>query len=59
MQIYQRTVQKTIHKPAPVGVAVVDNDEEHAVKLDANFDETWGFNLPYRYQKICHTVSIH
>lgn len=55
--------RKTIHKPAPVALAVVDNDEEHAVKLDANFDETWGDlicltdiakNLPYGK----HTLRI-
>lgn len=34
--------RKTIHKPAPIAKAVIDNDEEHAVVLDANFDEDWG-----------------
>lgn len=34
--------RKTISLPAPVAKAVIDNDEEHAVILDANFDETWG-----------------
>lgn len=33
---------KTIHKPAPVAVAILDGDEANAVKLDANFEETWG-----------------
>lgn len=34
--------RKSVNLPAPVAVAVVDGDEEHAVTLDANFDETWG-----------------
>lgn len=34
--------RKSVNQPAPVAVAVVDGDEEHAVRLDANFDETWG-----------------
>ena len=33
---------RTIKQPAPIAKAVVDGDEEHAVLLDANFDETWG-----------------
>lgn len=37
--------RKTIHKPAPVAVAIIDGDEENAVTLDANFDETWGDKL--------------
>lgn len=28
-----------------VALAVVDDDTEHAVRLDANFDETWGDKL--------------
>lgn len=34
--------RKSVNKPAPVAVAVVDGDEENAVVLDANFEETWG-----------------
>lgn len=34
--------RKSVNHPAPVAVAVVDGDEDHAVTLDANFDETWG-----------------
>lgn len=34
--------RKTIHKPAPIAIAVLDGDEKHAVVLDANFEETWG-----------------
>ncbi|BBF42854.1 putative xylanase [Lachnospiraceae bacterium KM106-2] len=34
--------RKTIHKPAPIAEAVIDGEEEHKIKLDANFDEDWG-----------------
>lgn len=34
--------RKSVKKPAPVAVAVVDGDEKNAVVLDANFEETWG-----------------
>lgn len=34
--------RKTIRKPAPVAVAIVDGEEENPVVLDGNFDETWG-----------------
>ena len=34
--------RKSVNLPAPIAVAVVDGDEEKAVTLDANFDETWG-----------------
>ena len=34
--------KRTIDKPAPIALAVVDDDKEHAVILDANFDEDWG-----------------
>lgn len=34
--------RKSVRQPAPIAVAVVDGDEENAVTLDANFDETWG-----------------
>ena len=34
--------RKSVKKPAPIARAVVDGDEEHAVLLDANFDEDWG-----------------
>lgn len=33
---------RTIKQPAPIAKAVVDQDEENQVLLDANFDETWG-----------------
>lgn len=34
--------RKSVSKPAPVAVAVVDGDEAGAVVLDANFEEDWG-----------------
>lgn len=34
--------RKSVNLPAPIAVAVVDDEEENAVELDANFDETWG-----------------
>lgn len=37
--------RKTIRRPAPVAVAVIDGDEEHPVILDANFDQDWGDSL--------------
>ena len=37
--------RKTINKPAPVAIAVIDGDEEHPVVLDANFTEDWGDSL--------------
>lgn len=37
--------RKSVKHPAPVAVAVVDGDEERAVTLDANFEETWGDSL--------------
>lgn len=55
--------RKTIHKPAPIAVAVIDGDEENAVKLDANFDETWGdklelYTLLEHGENKEHTVQI-
>lgn len=37
--------RRSVKHPAPVAEAVVDGDKEHAVRLDANFDETWGDKL--------------
>lgn len=34
--------KKTVNLPAPVACAVIDDMQEEAVVLDANFDETWG-----------------
>lgn len=37
--------RKSVNLPAPVAEIVIDDDREHAVRLDANFDETWGDKL--------------
>lgn len=37
--------RKTIQLPAPIARLTIDGDEEHALTLDANFDETWGDKL--------------
>ncbi len=34
--------RKSVKHPACVAKAVLDGDEEHAVMLDGNFEETWG-----------------
>lgn len=34
--------RKSVKLPAPVAAAIVDGDEDNAIELDANFDETWG-----------------
>lgn len=38
---YRRTMQL----PAPVADLILDGDESHPFRLDANFDETWGDKL--------------
>lgn len=37
--------RKSVKLPAPVAEIIVDGDAAHAVRLDANFDETWGDKL--------------
>lgn len=37
--------RKTIQLPAPVAELILDGDESHSFRLDANFDETWGDKL--------------
>lgn len=34
--------RKSVRRPAPVAVAIVDGDEENAIELDAGFGEDWG-----------------
>jgi len=34
--------RKSVNKPAPVAMAIVDGREEDGVVLDGNFDEDWG-----------------
>ena len=55
--------RKTIRKPAPVAVAIVDGEEENPVVLDGNFDETWGdcLFLQTRFeedQSRRHTITV-
>ncbi len=55
--------RKTVRQPAPVATAVLDGDAEHAVILDANFEETWGDclfiqNLLVHGENKKHTVEI-
>lgn len=37
--------RKSVKLPAPIAEVTVDGDTAHAVRLDANFDETWGDKL--------------
>lgn len=55
--------RKSIHKPTPIAVAIVDGDEEHAVVLDGNFEEDWGDclylqTLTEHTEKKIHKVEI-
>ena len=34
--------RKSIHKPTPMALAIVDDEDENAVILDGNFKEDWG-----------------
>ncbi len=34
--------RRTVKRPAPIALAIVDGDEDNAVILDANFDQDWG-----------------
>ncbi len=54
---------RTIRRTAPIAKAVIDGDEEHAVILDGNFDETWGdclflTDLLIAGEKKKHTLDI-
>ncbi len=37
--------RKTVDKPTPIARAVIDGNQEQAVILDGNFEETWGDSL--------------
>jgi hypothetical protein len=37
--------RKSIHQPAPIAMAVIDDNQSQAIILDANFTETWGDKL--------------
>ena len=34
--------RRTIKRPAPIALAIIDGDEKNATTLDANFEEDWG-----------------
>ncbi len=55
--------RKSIQKPAPIAVAIIDGNEDKAVVLDANFEETWGDCLyletvAYHIEDKKHTVEV-
>lgn len=55
--------RKSVNKPAPVAVAIIDGDEENKIVLDANFDEDWGDCLYietvlYHGEKRVHEVKV-
>lgn len=55
--------RKSVKHPACKALAIVDDDVEHAVILDGNFDETWGDclflqTLLYHGQDKLHKVEI-
>ncbi len=55
--------RKTIRQPAPIATAVIDGDTANGVRLDANFEETWGDhlfiqNLLVHGENKKHTVEI-
>lgn len=54
---------KTMKRPAPVVIAVVDGNKDEAVVIDSAFDETWGDLLDIRQiflhgEKAKHTLEI-
>jgi lysophospholipase L1-like esterase len=34
--------RKSVNKPTPIAVAILDDDTKNAITLDGNFDEDWG-----------------
>lgn len=50
---------KTVHKPAPIAKVTVDGDSEHAVILDANFEEDWGDCLYLQPLEIAGGKGMH
>lgn len=62
-QIILIQYKKTINRIAPKAIAIVDGDEERAILLDANFEETWGDclymqDLYLGEKKEAHTLEI-
>lgn len=55
--------RKSVKKPAPIAEVVIDDDSSNAVRLNANFEETWGDKLELTTvlehgEKKCHKVQI-
>lgn len=54
--------KKTINHPAPIAKAVIDGNENNAVILDANFEETWGdlcaLEKIFEGENKKHTVTV-
>ncbi len=55
--------RKSVRKPAPIAIAIVDGKEENGIILDANFDETWGDclymeSLANHIEDKKHTVEV-
>lgn len=51
--------KKTVNLPAPIACAVIDENKEEAVILDANFDETWGDCLYIENIKTWNEPAMH
>lgn len=55
--------RKSVRKPAPVAVAIIDGDEANGIILDANFEETWGDclyieTIAHHIENKKHTVEV-
>ena len=51
--------RKSVRRPAPVALAVVDGREDEAVVLDANFQENWGDCLYLQPLPVCGEGGLH
>ena len=51
--------KKTIKRVAPIAVAIIDGDEANAIRLDANFDESWGDCIYMENLLIADEVKEH
>ncbi|MCR5595615.1 MAG: SGNH/GDSL hydrolase family protein [Lachnospiraceae bacterium] len=51
--------RRTINLPAPVAKVTVDGNEDTAVILDANFDETWGDKLVLTDIYMSENAALH
>jgi hypothetical protein len=55
--------RKTVRHPAPKAICILDGDREHALLMEADFEEDWGDclflqTIPVREKKSAHTVEI-